>query len=84
MSMGIVNAGNLPVYDVIDPVLLRHCEDLIWNRKASAATDNLISYARVHSNDDDDVTGRAAHVESWREQGVEERIHHSLVKVATR
>ena len=32
MDMGIVNAGNLPVYDDIDPVLRKLCDDLIWNR----------------------------------------------------
>lgn len=32
MDMGIVNAGNLPVYDDIDPPLLKLCEDLIYNK----------------------------------------------------
>jgi len=30
--MGIVNAGNLPLYDDIDKELLKLCEDIIWNR----------------------------------------------------
>ena len=33
MDMGIVNAGNLPVYDDIDPILRDLCEDLIWNKR---------------------------------------------------
>lgn len=32
LDMGIVNAGNLPVYDDIDPKLLQLCESILWNR----------------------------------------------------
>jgi len=32
MDMGIVNAGNLPMYDDIEPKLLKLCEDIIWNK----------------------------------------------------
>ena len=44
--MGIVNAGQLPVYDDIDPPLLKLCEDLLWNRDPNA-TDKLLTYAQV-------------------------------------
>lgn len=44
--MGIVNAGNLPVYDDIQKDLLQLCEDLIWNRD-SEATEKLLRYAQV-------------------------------------
>lgn len=44
--MGIVNAGNLPVYDDIDKKLLLLCESLIWNRDADA-TEKLLAYAQV-------------------------------------
>lgn len=47
MDMGIVNAGNLPVYDDIDKELLLLCENLIWNRDADA-TEKLLVYAQVH------------------------------------
>lgn len=47
MDMGIVNAGNLPVYDDIDKELLLLCENLIWNRDADA-TEKLLAYAQVH------------------------------------
>ncbi|XP_053567860.1 methionine synthase isoform X2 [Bombina bombina] len=45
MDMGIVNAGNLPVYDDIDKELLQLCEDLIWN-KDPEATEKLLKYAQ--------------------------------------
>lgn len=44
--MGIVNAGNLPVYDDIDKQLLLLCENLIWNRDPDA-TEKLLVYAQV-------------------------------------
>ncbi len=47
--MGIVNAGNLPVYDDIDKELLLLCESLIWNRD-SDATEKLLAYAQVQTN----------------------------------
>lgn len=46
MDMGIVNAGNLPVYDDIHKDLLQLCEDLIWN-KDPEATEKLLRYAQV-------------------------------------
>lgn len=46
MDMGIVNAGNLPVYDDIDKELLELCENLIWNRDPEA-TEKLLGYAQV-------------------------------------
>lgn len=48
MDMGIVNAGNLPVYDDIDKELLTLCENLIWNRDGDA-TEKLLAYAQVHT-----------------------------------
>lgn len=48
MDMGIVNAGNLPVYDDIDKELLLLCENLIWNRDTEA-TEKLLTYAQVHT-----------------------------------
>ena len=46
MDMGIVNAGALPLYDDIDPKLLRLCEDLLWN-KDPEATEKLLEFAQV-------------------------------------
>ena len=46
MDIGIVNAGNLPVYDDIPKDLLRLCEDLLWN-KDPEGTEKLLQYAQV-------------------------------------
>ncbi len=46
MDMGIVHAGNLPVYDDIDKELLNMCENLLWNRDPEG-TDKLLEYAQV-------------------------------------
>ncbi|CAG0894648.1 unnamed protein product [Darwinula stevensoni] len=75
MDMGIVNAGSLPVYVDIEPNLLQLCEDLLWNRHASA-TERLLEYAqRVKTQ------GKTAAVEhDWRNAPVEERLEYSLIK----
>ena len=44
--MAIVNAGNLPLYDDIEPKLLQLCEDLLWNRDPNC-TEKLLQYAQV-------------------------------------
>jgi 5-methyltetrahydrofolate--homocysteine methyltransferase len=46
MDMGIVNAGNLPVYTDIEPELLQLCENLLWNRDPDG-TEKLLLYAQV-------------------------------------
>jgi len=46
MDMGIVNAGNLPLYSDIEPKLLKLCEDLLWNRDPDG-TEKLLVYAQV-------------------------------------
>ena len=46
MDMGIVNAGNLPVYDDIDKELLELCESILWN-KDPESTEKLLEYAQV-------------------------------------
>ena len=48
MDMGIVNAGNLPVYSDIPEDLLRLCEDLLWDRDPDG-TEKLLHYAQVRS-----------------------------------
>ena len=78
MDMGIVNAGQLAVYDDIDPELLERVEDVLLDRREDA-TDRLIEFAEK-------VTGGGmARVEdlSWREAPVEDRIRHALVKGIT-
>ena len=46
LDMAIVNAGNLPLYDDIEPKLLQLCEDLLWNRDPNC-TEKLLQYAQV-------------------------------------
>ena len=46
LDMAIVNAGNLPLYDDIEPKLLQLCEDLLWNRDPGC-TEKLLQYAQV-------------------------------------
>ncbi|MCF6262462.1 MAG: methionine synthase [Xanthomonadales bacterium] len=75
LDMGIVNAGQLAVYDDIDVELRQAIEDVIFNRTPDA-TENMIEQASRHS-------GVSAKQESnklaWRELPLEERLHHSLV-----
>lgn len=75
MDMGIVNAGNLPVYDDIEPKLLKLCEDLLWNTDPDA-TEKLLLYAESLGKG----AKKVADDEAWRKLSVEERLEHSLIK----
>ncbi len=75
MDMGIVNAGQLALYDDIDPELRELVEDVILNRRPDA-TDRLLEAAERYKG------GAAQKREidlSWREKPVEERLTHALV-----
>ncbi|TAK14140.1 MAG: methionine synthase, partial [Rhizorhabdus sp.] len=76
MDMGIVNAGQLDVYDAIDPELREACEDVIWDRREDA-TDRLIALAERYRGTDA-VAEKAA--EEWRGWDVVKRLEHALVK----
>ncbi|HEY0269855.1 MAG TPA: methionine synthase [Sphingomonas sp.] len=76
MDMGIVNAGQLDVYDQIDPELREACEDVIWDRKADS-TETLIALAEKFRGTDA-VAEKAA--EEWRSWDVRKRLEHALVK----
>ena len=78
MDMGIVNAGQLMVYDEIEPRLRELCEDVILNR-SSDATERLVSYAEtVKAKDKEEKKDDA-----WRTHAVEERLKHALVNGIT-
>lgn len=78
MDMGIVNAGQLVVYDEIEPRLKQLCEDVILNRNPEA-TDQLLAFAEtVKAKDKAEVKN-----EAWREGTVEERLKHALVNGIT-
>ena len=81
MDMGIVNAGQLVVYDEIDPVLRNLCEDVILNKgnDDNQATEKLIRFAEsVKAKGKIQVRD-----EAWRETSVEERLKHALVNGIT-
>ena len=74
MSMGIVNAGQLGVYEEIEPQLREHVEDVIFDRREDA-TERMIEFANSVK------TGAKENVkdEAWRSGGVEQRLAHALV-----
>ncbi len=74
LDMGIVNAGLLMVYEDIEPELLEHVEDVIWNRRPDA-TERLVEFARRYEGE---ATRREEDL-SWREAPVEKRLEHALV-----
>ncbi|MGZ4457821.1 MAG: vitamin B12 dependent-methionine synthase activation domain-containing protein, partial [Nocardioidaceae bacterium] len=76
MDMGIVNAGQLDVYDAIDPELREACEDVIWDRRDDA-TERMITLAERYRGTDV-VADKAA--EEWRSWPVAKRLEHALVK----
>ncbi|MFW5826424.1 MAG: methionine synthase, partial [bacterium] len=78
MDMGIVNAGQLTVYDEIDPELLERVEDVLLDRRDDS-TDRLIDFAETVSSQG---TARVEDL-SWREDPVSDRIRHALVKGIT-
>ncbi|MFK7927355.1 MAG: methionine synthase [Myxococcota bacterium] len=75
MDMGIVNAGQLAVYDDLDPELRELVIDVVLNRRPDA-TDRLLEAADAHKG-----SGKQAAVKdmSWRERPVGKRIEHALV-----
>ncbi len=81
MNMGIVNAGQLVVYDEIEPALRQLCEDVILNKNNdhNQSTEKLIAFAetvkshgKVEKKDD-----------VWRSTSVQERLKHALVNGIT-
>jgi 5-methyltetrahydrofolate--homocysteine methyltransferase len=79
MDMGIVNAGQLAIYDEIAPDLREAVEDVILNRRRDA-TERLLALAERYRGE----AGRKTETDlSWREASVEERLKHALVKGLT-
>jgi 5-methyltetrahydrofolate--homocysteine methyltransferase len=76
MDMGIVNPGQLVVYDEIEPQLKQLVEDVILNRRDDA-TERLVEFAETIKGQG----GKAAVAdESWRSEPVEARLKHALIK----
>ena len=76
MDMAIVNAGQLDIYDAIDPELREACEDVVFDRRDDA-TDRLVTLAERFRGTDV-VADKAA--EEWRSWPVAKRLEHALVK----
>ena len=81
MDMGIVNAGQLVIYDEIEPNLRTLCEDVILNRNNdnNETTEKMIAFAET-------VKAKGKEIikdEKWRDEAVEKRLSHSLVNGIT-
>ena len=82
MDMAIVNAGQLDIYDQIDPALREACEDVILNRRPSVegeetSTERLITLAESYRGQD---IAREKAAEEWRSYDVVRRLEHALVR----
>ncbi len=78
LDMGIVNAGQLEIYDSIPKDLLERCEDVLLNRR-SDATERLVDFAET-------VKAKGKIIvqdDAWRSEPVRERLKHALVKGIT-
>jgi 5-methyltetrahydrofolate--homocysteine methyltransferase len=79
MDMGIVNAGQIAVYDTLDPELREACEDVVLNRRPDAA-ERLLKLA-------DKFRGKGQEAKevdlAWRDKPVEQRLSHALVQGIT-
>ncbi len=81
MDMGIVNAGQLVIYDDIEPTLKQLCEDVLLNKNNdnNEATEALINFAET-------VKAKGKEIikdEKWRNENVQKRLAHSLVNGIT-
>ena len=78
MTMGIVNAGQLGVYDDIPKDLLERVEDVLFNRRVDA-TDRLVTFAEQYKGQKKENIEDLA----WRDQPAEARLSHALVRGIT-
>ncbi|MBY8827268.1 methionine synthase [Hephaestia mangrovi] len=76
LDMAIVNAGQLDIYDDIDPELRQACEDVILNRDPEAG-ERLVALAEKYRGSDPAAEKQAA---EWRGWEVKKRLEHALVK----
>ncbi len=81
MSMGIVNAGQLAIYEDIPAELRERVEDVILNRRPDA-TERLLEIADQYKDDSPSPSGRGARGEGvdWRSWSVSKRLEHALIK----
>ena len=79
MTMGIVNAGMLGIYDDLEPELRTRVEDVVLNRSPDAG-EALVEFAQTVKEGKAKDSGPDL---SWREQSVEKRLEHALIKGIT-
>ena len=79
MDMGIVNAGQLAVYQEIEPALRERIEDVLFDRRADA-TERLVEFAETVKGRD---PAEVAAADTWRSLPVEDRVAHALIKGIT-
>ncbi len=79
MDMGIVNAGQLAVYEKIDPALREACEDVVLDRRPDA-TERLLALAEQYRGKAGEIREKDA---AWREQPVAARLEYALVNGVT-
>jgi 5-methyltetrahydrofolate--homocysteine methyltransferase len=79
LDMGIVNAGQLAVYEEIPADLLELVEDVLLNRRPDA-TERLLAFAESVKQKTPGESARAGLDEEWRSGPVEERLKHALIK----
>ncbi len=80
MDMGIVNAGQLAVYDMLDPELRELCEDVVLNRRPDSTERLLDAAPRFKGDGKGEVRVQDL---AWRELPVEKRLEHALVNGIT-
>jgi 5-methyltetrahydrofolate--homocysteine methyltransferase len=76
LDMGIVNAGQLEVYDEVPAELLEHVEDILFNRRPDA-TDRLLTLATTIEQTGPRTVQQDL---SWREEDVNQRLSHAMIK----
>jgi 5-methyltetrahydrofolate--homocysteine methyltransferase len=76
MEMGIVNAGQLALYEEIEPELKTRIEDVLFDRRPDA-TERLVEFAETVKGRD---PAEVAAADTWRSLPVEERVAHALIK----
>jgi 5-methyltetrahydrofolate--homocysteine methyltransferase len=79
MDMGIVNAGQLEIYEEIEPELKELVEDVLLNRRPDA-TERLVEFGESLKASGANTATSEKKIEEWRNGTVEERLTHALVK----
>jgi len=83
LDMGIVNAGQLAVYEQVDKTLLEYVEDVLLNRRADS-TERLVNYAEsIKKMTDGGRQAAEKEIAEWRNGSVDARLEHSLVRGIT-